>query len=96
MHTHVSPRGDSNMNFGSFFLSSTDSTPVMLAKVAPALTLAVVSGSERTLTWLDHFAALPWGAISGCVATLYSLCLLGEWIYKKACAFIAWRRAKKA
>jgi hypothetical protein len=94
MSVHHGLRGNHNMSLGNFFLASTDSTPVMLAKVSPAIGLATLSQSENAVSFLDHFAALPWGAISGCVATIYSLCLLSEWVYKKVCAFIAWRRAR--
>lgn len=93
MHTVRHQRGDS-MTFGNFFLSSSDSTPVMVAKVTPALTLATVSANEGAQSFLDHFASLPWGAISGCAATVYSLCLLSEWVFKKIRAFIEWRQAQ--
>lgn len=76
---------------GHTFMNSIDSTEKMVAKAAPAISLSAVSVSEDAHTWLDHFAALPWGAISGCAATLYTVCMLGDWVYKKVRAYRMWR-----
>lgn len=93
MSAHFAHKGE-NMKLTEFMVNTTDSGSVMLAKATPAVGLVGASQLETAQEHLVPLIEMPWSEFAAMCATIYTVLMISEWLWKKYVAFRAWRKAR--
>lgn len=92
--TNYVPNREGHMRLSDVMVNTADSGPVMLAKATPAIGLVGASQLEAAREHLVPLIQMPWSDFAAMCATIYTLLMISEWLWKKITAFREWYKAR--